>query len=252
MKSEFRENTTDTFLHKESLSAKVDKKIVWLNLLRSFLMIMISVIMVTFSGILLDHDNTLCKPYFCKSIKVDIGKAIQNNADIEVVKHIYNQRLVKKGSLFDVILKKSQDEKYLEGTPLSIILNDILADYYLNGQSDSIYLRNIHAIILLHNQTNPFDKLEPNQKNDFENLRCKLDGEYGLVENDINRISEALYHRNQLVNTYLDKSNLSYWISIVALVLTILLSLYQILQNTPKKLTKIIKSALNSVDEKDE
>ena len=81
----------------------------------------------------------------------------------------------------------------MEETPLSIVLNDILSDYYLKGTNDTIFLNKLKSIILVQLQTNPFDKLEANQKNDFENLRVKLNDNFYLVQNDINRISEELY-----------------------------------------------------------
>jgi len=232
------------------MSFEKDKKrqyIRWIGLLGStFATITVAVFITMFiSG----QDNSFGKPFFSRSIKIDIEKAILNNADIDVIKHIYNNRIIKKQDGLASLFINSKEEKYLEGTPLSTILDDILEDYYLSGKNDTILLSKVRSIISIHNQTNPFDKLEANQKNDFENLRFKLGDKFNIIQNDVNRISEELYKKNQLVDEYFDKSNLSYWISIAALIATISLSVYQIIQNHPRKVIKLIKSSMESEKE---
>jgi len=67
--------------------------------------------------------------------------------------------------------------------------------------------------------------------------------------------TDATEPKNLLVNKYLDKSNLSYWISILALALTIILSTIQIYQNrNSKRINDLITNSLfkkNKNKEKD-
>ena len=72
-------------------------------------------------------------------------------------------------------------------------------------------------------EKNPFDLLSDIQKEYFENLRIKLKNKntYDDVKNDVENIVSELNEKNRLVNDYLDKSNISYYLSIVALILAI-------------------------------
>lgn len=161
-------------------------------------------------------------------IEKEISTAIKNDADINVVKHIYNNREIE---TFTFYTKKLDKEKYRFDIPLSQILNNLKVYFYLKGEHDSLYLQQLDIIIDTHESTNPFDKLELNQKTDFENLKYKLGDDFDMVSTEINRITEELHNKNLLVEKYLNKSNTSFIISIIALVLTIILSSYQIYQN---------------------
>jgi hypothetical protein len=88
---------------------------------------------------------------------------------------------------------------------------------------------------------NPFDNLEENQKYHFQNIQEKLDTTYEKISPDINKIADDLKDKNELVAKYLNQSDSSYTISIVAIVLTLFLGLFQILQNylTSKKIDEL-------------
>ena len=205
---------------------------------------LIAVVIMFFWG----TGDALPDTFFSKNIKNDIKTVIENGADINTVKHIYNSRTIKNSNLFDRF-KGTEESFYSGNTALSQILNDLEVDYYLSKSTDSIYPRTLKRIIETYNQINPFDKLEPNQKFAFENIRTKLDKNYILIQDDFNRISDELDNKNQLVNKYLQKSNISYWISITALVLTIILSSVQIYQN---RYNKRLNDILNRNDKTDE
>ena len=132
-----------------------------------------------------------------------------------------------------------KEDIYPESTTLTTILNDIKKEYYIKNQKDSIYLTRLNTILIEHEEVNPFDKLESNQKFMFENVRQKLDSHYVTVKEDLNRIADEMNNKNLLVDKYLDKSNLSYWLSIIALTLTVILSTIQIYQNSSKDKEKI-------------
>ena len=121
---------------------------------------------------------------------------------------------------------------YTEDYPLSGILNDLLVDYLQDSKSkDSVYHTALCHIITENEKQNPFDNLEENQKYNFESIQVKLDSTYTKISPDVIKIAEELNNKNQLVNKYLNKSDTSYYISILALIITIIFSLFQIYQN---------------------
>lgn len=199
-----------------------------------------------FIYVILSGSKNLQDKYFNKSIKEDIQKTIQSNASLDVVKNIYSNRKEYSPSLTDLFNKSSDNDKYLAETPLSEILKDMKTDYYLSEKKDTTYLNKLVSIINSHEIINPFDKLEENQKNDFENLRFKLGENYSRVSADINRITDELHNKNQLVAKYLDKANISFLISIGALAITIILSFYQIYQNSKERLSAILSEVISS------
>lgn len=171
--------------------------------------------------------------YFNKeNFKKTITLAIKNNAEIDNIKHIYDARILEKRPLFS---KKEEylSKYYMENTSLSFILNDLLSDYYTDEKfkNDSSYLNNLKLIIKENEEINPFDKLEVSQKYNFENIRQKLDSDYIKIQPDVIRIADELDNKNQLVSKYLNQSETSFNLSIIALIVTILLSAFQIYQN---------------------
>ena len=131
----------------------------------------------------------------------------------------------------------------------------MLLDYYIpkDFKVDSLYLCSLKDIIKENEETNPFDKLEENQRYSFENIRLKTDSNYIKIQSDIIRITEELDSKNQLVNKYLNKSEISFNLSILAIIITSLLSVYQIYQNysSAKNLQKVIADILEkSKDDK--
>lgn len=154
-----------------------------------------------------------------------IETAIRNDAKIDVVKHLYKSRERKTSSFYT---KLSNDYSY--ETPLSDVLKSIEANYYTKETfvEDSIFITKLNSIILEHESTNPFDKLDANQKNDFENIKKKLGKNYESVSSDVNRISDELHIKNLLVAEYLNKSNTSFFISISAVFITIVVAFIQI------------------------
>jgi hypothetical protein len=224
--------------------------------IRLLISITITLTILSITSILLIYikdQKDMPEAYFSKEIKGNIKTVIHEGSDISTVKHLYNSKIIKNRTLFD-ILNKKEEAFYPENTSLSQILNDLKVDFYLDSTvNDSLYLERIENILKIHNQVNPFDKLDSNQKFAFENIRTKLGDNYQIVQGDFNRIADELNNKNQLVGKYLDKSNLSYWISIIALVVSLILSTIQIFQNrNSKKSSELLNRLFKEENMEDE
>jgi hypothetical protein len=158
---------------------------------------------------------------------VEIENAINNGAKLDVVKQIYNNREVEEPQFVKYLIYGHKNF-YSEPTSLSTILSDIKVDCYRTVPIDSIFIERLGCIIIEHNEINPFDKLENNQKFLFENIRQKLNDNYSLIQDDLNRIADEMNNKNILVGDYLAKSTLSFWISIGAVGITVILGIWQI------------------------
>lgn len=164
-------------------------------------------------------------------IKKRLSAVIKNGGTLDIVKHVFEVREMKKPRLFKEMDSASY---YTDKTPLSVMLNDLCVDY-LEGdpfQVDTSYYSRLIGLIKENQYHNPFDNLEDTQISYFENLRAKSGEGYDAIQGDVVKIATELSHKNQLVSKYLNKSNVSFVISIVALGITIILSLVQIFQSS--------------------
>ena len=157
---------------------------------------------------------------------------IKNGGDLKTIKHIYNTRYLesrKSSKIGDSIY-------YVENYPLSGILNDLKVDYYQGTkEKDSVYFKALSNIISENDKHNPFDNLDENQRYIFVSIQEKSDSLFAKISPDLIKIADELNNRNQLVNKYLIKSETSFYISIGALILTFIFSLFQIYQNYKTK-----------------
>ena len=163
------------------------------------------------------------------TIKTVMHNTIKNGGELSSIKHIYNTRSI------EYVYNPFSDKNayYTENYPLSGILNDLLVDYLQDSKSskDTVYYTALRNIITENEKQNPFDNLEENQKYNIESIQVKLDSTYTKISPDVIKIAEELNNKNQLVNKYLNKSDTSYYISILALIITIIFSFFQIYQN---------------------
>jgi hypothetical protein len=157
-------------------------------------------------------------------LKESIIKVVQNGADLRAVKQIYYNR----GQTIEFKLRfATRATHYPESIPLSVVLEDIRVDLFLPSADKSL-LPMIDAIIAQHSQTNPFDALETFQRDHFERLREKLGERYHVVQAEVTRISDELRQKNLLTEEYLRSSNLSFWVSVIGLVFSLLIGGMQI------------------------
>lgn len=192
-------------------------------------------------------------------IKESIFKVINNGGDLRAVRNIYENREPLDWSIF------GYEDHYDYMVPMSKILEDIRSDYFLkskegdeesrshNDYNNPSYLKgsDVSSLALIDNilqeneQVNPFEGLEPAQKDNFENIRIKLSGDYDLVARDMEKLSSDLKTKNDLVSQYLKDSTTSFWVSVFALVFSLFVSIYQIYLGRDSRVKLIIASAIN-------
>jgi hypothetical protein len=207
-----------------------------------------SVLLLLFSIFALgsNQENLIRK----QPLKESIHSVINNGGDLEIVKHIYNTRQKETRSIF--VFKRDNGEYYSSDYPLSSILNDLLSDYLSSNPfvADTLYYNQLLSLIEENNFHFPFDNLEEIQRYYFDNVRLKTDEYYETIQPDITRIADELHNKNLLVEKYLSKSNTSFIISVIALVLTLGFSLFQIIQNriTYKMQLSLLKVSENKIE----
>jgi hypothetical protein len=188
-------------------------------------------------------------------LKQKVKTAISNDSDLETIVHIFDNKVEKKYTGYDWLIKDA--DKISEDLNFTLInlLNDLKADYFLEKDTLSInsnYKTKLDKIILEHIETNPFDILEEPQKYFFESIRTKLDSNYLKVEDDLLKITDELERKNSLTNDYLAKSRYSFWIAIFALTfssISLCLGLYNQWLNQ-KRENRIIKKEKKQKTEK--
>ncbi|MGA2939891.1 MAG: hypothetical protein ABSF52_22730 [Syntrophobacteraceae bacterium] len=74
----------------------------------------------------------------------------------------------------------------------------------------------------------------------------KSGDKFAEVQNDIGKIADELYHKNVLVDKYLNNSNFSFWISVFALAYAVIISSVQIYIIRPSKVQTLIKTAVET------
>lgn len=160
-----------------------------------------------------------------ETLKATIIKAIENGADLRAVKQIYFNRaqFISWGFL-------TATTHYPISAPLSVILEDIRTDLFINRDTDKSLIPLVDGLITQHFQTNPFDNLEPTQKDNFERLREKIGDRYTAVQAEVTKIADELYAQNLLTKQYLRDSTISFWVSIAGLAFAFIIGGIQIYQ----------------------
>ena len=184
-------------------------------------------------------------PLVSKSdLKEQIFKVVKNGGGFDIVKHVYDSRSMEHHSS---LLRKEADRYYMFNVPLSFVLDDLRRDYFSvdSLSKDTLFYDNLIRVIEENNYHNTFDKLNDSQIYYFENIKDKTGEEYEIIQADIVKIADELYNKNQLVDRYLARSTTSFWISISALIFTIVLSLFQIFQNARTIKRIILKEMLD-------
>ena len=162
-----------------------------------------------------------------------LSVAIRNDADLSAMKTIFNNRIIDK--TLQSRWLGGDDGEYLEPVSLAAVLEDMRAEYFLGEKQNNEFLASLDALIKENNEVNPFDKLQSHQRDFFASIRIKLNENYPLVENDILKLSDEISNQNELVKEYLSDTTTSLIISITGLIIALIVSAIQIIQNRKKR-----------------
>ena len=210
-----------------------------------WLLIPLTLLTLTVVSIKLGSEGA---PYVRKTdIKTSIVTAIENGADLRATKNIFENRNAQKKGIKNIF--SEMREYYKLETPLSKVLEDIRSSIYETDTDKKEVLDSLNRIISEHQERNPFDTLEQNQKAYFENIRLKSGEQYSKIQNDMDKLATELESKNVLVNKYLKQSTTSFWISIMALIFSLSIGSFQIFQNRSSRLRLFTASALAGSDE---
>ncbi len=166
------------------------------------------------------------------NIKSQISTIVRNGGDLAAIKHVYDTRSREKISFLP--FRKDLNKFYQYDVTLSTVLNDIRCDYLTSVpfEKDSLYYEQLLFIIRENDYRNPFEGLEANQRYYFESIRIKSRDYFSSIQSDVSKIADELYNKNLLVEKYLNKSTLSFYISIFAVFITVIMSIIQIRSNS--------------------
>jgi phosphate/sulfate permease len=190
--------------------------------------------MTSLSLLLIDEKTYLEKDVLQK----DISTIALNGGDLDAIKQSLRSQPTVSGwkAVFS-----DKSKYYGVDVPLSIVLNDIRVNAFREGKKDLLPV--IEPIIIEYEEVNPFDKLQVGQKDYFENIRIKASGAYPNIVSDVNNIADELHEKNMLVEEYLSDSKMSFWISIIAVILSLLIGGYQIFASRPEAMKKLFLDA---------
>lgn len=156
-------------------------------------------------------------------VRQELKLVINNGGGLDVIKHAVSS--FPSASEFTVLFS-SLDGYYSPRTPLVVILNDLRLEAFKADDKSMRLL--LDALISEHEEVNPFEGLPEGQKDRFENVRIKAGDNYLRISGDVNGIAEELRQKNLLVEDYLSDSKMSFWISIIAVVISLGIGGYQI------------------------
>lgn len=189
-----------------------------------------------------------------ENIQNVLSNVVRNGGSIDEARHIYETKTIV-GKPFFTSETDFLKTHYPSEISLSSILSDLIVNYYNQDSiaSDSVYVHTLRNMITEYNTIHPFDGLEESQKYYLDNIHQKLDSNYNAIQDDLIKLGEELDRKNILVNKYLDKSELSYKVSIIALFFTLIFSVWQLVQNhkTGKKIDSLFSNE-NEAKEKNE
>lgn len=175
-----------------------------------------------------------------KQVQLDLTTIVKNGGDLRAIRQAFSsQPLLSSVKL----IFKSKSSYYDTSIPLSSVLADLRVNSFRIDEGETLPL--LERVISEYEQVNPFDKLLNNQKYYFENIRIKSGDGYPSISNDINNIADEMHQKNLLIEEYLGDSKMSFWISILAVILSLLIGGYQIFSGRPEAMKKLILEAMN-------
>lgn len=187
----------------------------------SLYVIILAIVIAILLGYLLESSNTIHYQIEKTKIHSKLIVATKNGASLDDIKQLYLSSDRENGSNLLAAITGSEtrvnNNKYYNNNSNFVeILKNIKAELYLQEKIDLSLITSIAKKINEHEQSNPFDKLEPNQRVHFEIIQKQLGDKYTSIQSNMNRIVDQMENKNKLVNEYLNDATMSYKISLFA------------------------------------
>ena len=228
-------------------SGDVDVKLLYLKIKLKYLYLFLLILACSLYARMIYIPLSIPKDRITKEIKKPLKSAINSDCDFDDLKFIFdNKRYIVQKRIFT----KASDY-YEQSVNLSDILEDMVSDYYTDNSDDITYLMKLRVYINEAKDKHPFDKLNEYQKQLFVQLREKAGDNYTKISEDVIRISEELNERNEEISSHFSKSNASFYISLIAFVLTIFQLIYMFVDPKSKIIEGIKKTLKPDENEKD-
>jgi hypothetical protein len=165
-----------------------------------------------------DEDELFIKK---EPLKAEITKMVINEANLDSLKHYFNNaEKLEWGIVYG--WNNHKKDHYVAPISLVNILKDIQSDFYLKKTAETLKITRVAELIKEHEQRNPFDELSTVQRDQFNNIRIKLGSNYGIVEQEVNKLSNDMKQNNQLIYQYLTDSKTSLYVSIASLIFALI------------------------------
>ncbi|EMY70481.1 hypothetical protein [Leptospira vanthielii] len=151
-----------------------------------------------------------------------LTSAIVNKAPLSDLRLIFERR---NEELFYLNETKEYDsDKIL----FENVLEDIKLKEYQKDKKNEEIINSINKYLETNKETHPFDGLSIDHKSLFERIRQKSGKNYMYISEDIHQIASHLINANNILERYMNRSEQSFWVSILSFIVATILGVYQI------------------------
>lgn len=185
-----------------------------------------------------------------EELRAALTNTILKGSNIDDIKLVYEHEV--NGNPVDTIWPLLKPYLYYEKSSLSLlrVLNDLkVTKLKANknlGDQDLEFVSRVNVLVLDHNKFNPFDGLDEQSLRDFRGISLKLDEvEYDKIKDELLNLNSAIKQKNSLISQYLNSSNLSLYVSIVAFAFSVIVTIWQFFPTRKSSQKQLVADALN-------
>ncbi|WP_024873578.1 hypothetical protein [Tolumonas lignilytica] len=213
--------------------------------LKLFMLLSILVTTISFSFLLIQGNNKFISK---ADTKTALHNALNKDISLDDLKLVYSKSTDNIANSIWVLLKPQyfyDKNKTNLNDVLQDIKIDIITQKEITSKEDGFLLTKINQYIQEYTKLNPLDGLNEQDKRDLKNIYSKLSADnYTLISDDLSSLTSSIKNKNDLINQYLNSSNLSLYISIAAFVFSVLITIWQLLPGRRISQKQIIAEAI--------
>ncbi|PTO69377.1 hypothetical protein [Vibrio splendidus] len=245
---ELVENVLEDVERKLSKKRVADKKSLFGQMLSTAVLMVVTSFFIAMALTVLETKNK----YVGKNdIREPIVNAINKGTQLEDIKIIYSKKSQPINIAFWALFK---GHLYYETSSLTlqVVLEDLKVAKLTQSDSLSVddkkFIGKLEGLLETYHKVNPFDGLDDQDIRDFKNISQSIgENEYHSIEDEIQSLASSMKTKNDLINQYLNSSNLSLYLSIFAITLTCIIFLYQTFVSRKSSQKQMIAEVINSL-----